>query len=94
MARSRAGIKLVTNRYGHAHWADPVLVQVIEGYALGAACDFGGRPMVHYFGPDSAARGRLVEVAAPYVWPTAGEALATLDAHVAASPDSVPGAQA
>jgi hypothetical protein len=81
MARSRAGIKLVTNRYGHSHWADPTLVQVIGGYALGAACDFGGRPMVHYFGPDPAAPGQMVEVAAPYVWPTAVEALAALDEH-------------
>jgi hypothetical protein len=74
MTRSRAGIKLVTNRYGHSHWADPTLVQVIGAYAPGAACDFGSRPMVHYFGPDPSARGQLVEVAAPYVWPTAGEA--------------------
>jgi hypothetical protein len=72
-------MRLITNRYGHAHWADPTLVQVICGFALGAACDFGGRPMVHYFGPDPAVRGQLVEVAAPYVWPTASEALAALD---------------
>jgi hypothetical protein len=74
-------MRLITNRYGHTHWADPTLVQVIGGYALGAACDFDGRPMVHSFGPDPAVRGQLVEVAVPYVWPTASEALAAVDQH-------------
>jgi hypothetical protein len=87
-------MRLITNHSGHAHWADATLVQVLGGFTLGAACDFGGRPMVHFFGPDPGAAGQLVEVAAPYVWPTASEALAALDAHVEASPDSVPGAQA
>jgi hypothetical protein len=84
MSRKAAEMKLVTNKYGHAHWADPQLVRVIGGYALGAARDFGGRPLVHYFGPDPAAPGQLHEVAAPYVWPTAAAALAALaalDAH-------------
>ena len=81
MGHKPAGIKLVTNRYGHAHWADPTLCPVIGGYALGATCDFGGRPLVHDFGPDPSAPGQLVEVAQPYVWPSAREALDALEGH-------------
>lgn len=75
-----AGVKLVSH-HGHSHWADPTLRDVDGGYALGVACDLGGRAMVHWLVPDPARPGRFTFADAPHAWATTLEASEALEAY-------------
>lgn len=78
MPRS-SGVNLVAHG-GHSRWADPTLHPLHGGYALGADCDLGGVPFIHWLAPDPAHPGRYGFTGSPHTWPSFVDAFAALDA--------------